>query len=237
MFREFCVECCAVAQVFRPALCILRRLENERGQYDVATASSSCLGAPAGFGTRMERHAGGTVGCTEGRVAHVWRGSRQHAVFPARPDQRGQLQQARGRLEVQDRCARAAARVQFPVDAADGRGRAVHHRGLAPRGRRARRRHRRNAVDAQRERRRAWRGRTPAVVRTRPCVLDRRQRGAHPVRHSRLPARCARCEDRCAGRRFRHQRRRGSEAGRRPGHGFGDRRISVCMPRRSSRKT
>ena len=38
----------------------------------------------------------------------------------------------------------------FQVDAADGQRRAVLHRRHAPRGRRARRRHRRDAVDAQR---------------------------------------------------------------------------------------
>ena len=86
-----------------------------------------------------------------------------------------QLQQARGRVAVQDRRARSAAGVQLPVDAADGQRRRLLHRRLAPRRRRARRRHRRDAVDAQPERRQARRVRAAAALRTRARLLDRRQ--------------------------------------------------------------
>ena len=68
--------------------------------------------------------------------------------------------------------------------------------GIAPRGRRARCGHRRAAVDAQRGRGRARRGGAAAAVGPRPRLLDRRQRGAHPLRHARLPADRARREDR-----------------------------------------
>ena len=75
----------------------------------------------------------------------------QHALLAARPDQRGELQQARGRLALQDRRPRPAPRISTSrstplmvkgVMYIDGRH--------APRGRRARRGDRRDAVDAQR---------------------------------------------------------------------------------------
>ena len=52
-----------------------------------------------------------------------------------------QLQQARGRVAVQDRQPRHASRVQARRHAADGRRRALHDRRHAPLGRRARRAH------------------------------------------------------------------------------------------------
>ncbi len=105
-----------------------------------------------------------------------------------------------------------APRVQSPVHAADGEGRPLLDRGHASRGRRARCRDRRAAVDAQRERRAAWRGRAASALRSRARLLERRQGGAHPLRHARLSAGRARCEDRQPHTRLRHQRHRRSEA-------------------------
>ena len=98
----------------------------------------------------------------ERRVDDLRRRPRQHAVFAARSDQRRQLQQARGRLAVQDRQPRSAARVPVRVDAADGARRPLLDRRHAAGGRRARRGHRRAAVDAQRARRRRAARRRPA---------------------------------------------------------------------------
>ena len=100
----------------------------------------------------------------------------QHALRAARSDQRGQFRQARGRLAVQDRRPRPASRVQLRVHAADGRRRALHDRRLAPRGGRARRRDRRDDVDAQRARGQARRRGAAQAVRPRPRLLDRRPR-------------------------------------------------------------
>ena len=105
---------------------------------------------------------------------------------------------ARGRVALQDRQPRSAARVQSRRHAADGQGRALLDRRIAPRRRGARRRHRRAAVDAQRERRQARRSRAAPAVRPRAGLLDRRPRGANPLRHARLSARRARREDRRA---------------------------------------
>ncbi len=58
------------------------------------------------------------------------------------------------------------------------------------------RRYRRAAVDAQRARRHARRERAAAPVRPRARVLERRQGGAHSLRHARLSPRRARREDR-----------------------------------------
>ena len=52
------------------------------------------------------------IGRQERRVADLRRRPRAHALRAARPDQRRQLQQARGRVAVQDRQPRAAAGVQ-----------------------------------------------------------------------------------------------------------------------------
>ena len=84
--------------------------------------------------------------------------------------------------------------------------------GHAARRRRARCRDRRAAVDAQRERGSARRGRAASALRPRPRLLERRQGGAHPLRHARLSARRARREDRQSRPRLRHQRHRRSEA-------------------------
>ena len=72
------------------------------------------------------------------------------------------LQRARARLAVQHRQLRPPARDELPVDAADGQRHPLRHRGVAPRGRRPRRRDRRAAVDAPRRRGRARRVRRRA---------------------------------------------------------------------------
>ena len=57
------------------------------------------------------------------RVAALHRRHPRHALFAARSDQRVELQQARGRLAVQDRQPRPASRVQARRHAADGQRR------------------------------------------------------------------------------------------------------------------
>ena len=107
----------------------------------------------------------------------------------------------------------------FQAHAADGQRRRLHDRRHAPRRRRARRGHRRDAVDAQRERRQARRSGAAPALRPRPRLLDRRRRGAHHLRHARLPDGRAQREDRRPGRQLRQERHRRSEAGRRPDDG------------------
>ena len=106
------------------------------------------------------------------RVAHLRRRSRQHPLRPARSDQPRQLQRPRDRLAVQDGQPRPEARVQLPVHAAHGQRQAVLDGRFAPRGRGARRRHRRAAVDAQRERGSSRGSRPEAAVRPGTGVLD-----------------------------------------------------------------
>ena len=74
-----------------------------------------------------------------------------------------------------------------------------------------------DAVDAQRARRRARRGGAAAAVRPRAGVLERREGRADPLRDTGLPPDRARREDRRPGFELRHARRRGPEAGQRPG--------------------
>ena len=76
-----------------------------------------------------------------------------HEVLAARPDQRGQLQQARSRVAVQDRHPRPASGIQARRHAARDQRRALHDRRHAPLGRRARRQDRRADVGAQPARR------------------------------------------------------------------------------------
>ena len=71
----------------------------------------------------------------------------------------------------------------------------LDRRHAARRGR-ARCRDRRNAVDAQPRTRASAAGRPAAALGPRARVLDRRQGGANPLRHARLSADRARCEDR-----------------------------------------
>ena len=74
------------------------------------------------------------------RVADLRRRPRQHTVLAARPDHQGQLQQARGRVAVQDRRARPAPGIQLQATPLMVERRRLLHRRHAPRGRRARRR-------------------------------------------------------------------------------------------------
>ena len=135
----------------------------------------------------------------ERRVAELHRRRPRQPLFAARSDQRAELQRSRGRLALQDRQPRHAARVQARRDAADGQGRAVHDRRHAPRRRGARRGHRRAALGPPLPRRPARRRRAPSAFRPRPRVLDRRQgRRSHPLRHAGLSPHRARREDRAA---------------------------------------
>ena len=109
-----------------------------------------------------------------------------------------EFQQAHGRVALQDRSSRAAARVHVRVDAGDGQRRAVFDCGQPASGRRARSGNRRGAVDAQRARRSARRRRAAPAFGARPRVLDRRQRGTDSLRHAGLSARRAEREDRHA---------------------------------------
>ena len=96
---------------------------------------------------------------------------------------------------------------------------------------------RRDAVDAQPERRPARRGGAAAAVGPRPRVLDRRQGGAHPLRHARLSAGRARCQDRRPDPRLRQERHRRSEAWTTTRRWIWSPAKSACTPRRSSRRT
>ena len=87
------------------------------------------------------------------RMAELRRRSRPTRDTRPRSDQREQLQESRNRLALQDRQPRSASRIQPRVDTADGQRRALLDRRHAACRRCARRRHRRAAVDAQRERR------------------------------------------------------------------------------------
>ena len=102
----------------------------------------------------------GSVESRQRRMAHLRRRSRPTRAIRALDQINAeQLQQARGRLAIQDRQPRPATGIQVRVDAADGQRPAVFDRRHAAGGGRARRRDRRNAVDAQRARRRARRRR------------------------------------------------------------------------------
>ena len=114
-----------------------------------------------------------------------------------------ELQQARGRVAVQDRQPRHATRVQARRHAARDQRRALHDRRHAPIGRRARRPDRRVDLGAQLPRRQPRRDRAAPALGPRRVVLDRRQgRRAHPLRHHRLsPDRAQREERRDDSRR------------------------------------
>ena len=158
-------------------------------------------------------------------MAQLRRRSRSHAVLAARSDQRRQLRQARDRVAVQDRQPRSSPGISIRIDAADGQGRRLLDGGIAPRGGRARRRDGRAALDAQRERGGARRGRAAAAVGPRARVLERRRgRRSDPVRHAGLSPDRAERADRRAGRLVRRARRRRSEERQRPGDGSHHRR-------------
>ena len=182
------------------------------------------LGAQAGAANGEWRSYGGDLG--------------QHALLAARSDQRRQLQQARGRVAVQDRQPRPAPRVQLRGDAADGRT-ACSTRPPA-RGARSSRSTRRPArccgCTARTKARAARRRRGSCPGRGLAYWTDGREE-RDPLRHARLPAGRARREDRRAGRRLRQERHRRSEAGRRPGDRSRHRRDRPARRRRSSRRT
>ena len=125
-------------------------------------------------------------------MAQLRRRRREHALLAARPDRRLELRAARDRLALPDRQLRPRAGVQARRNPGDGRGRRLRHRGDAAGGGRARRRDRRAALDAPRGRGGAGRGVAAPPVRPRPGVLERRRRGARPLRDDRLPPRGAR---------------------------------------------
>ena len=92
---------------------------------------------------------------------------------------------------------RPAAGVQLPGDAADGQRRALLDRRHAPRGGRARCRHRRDAVDAQPQRRgQARRSRAAQLSGRGLAYWTDGKRGADRLRDARLPDDRARREDR-----------------------------------------
>jgi hypothetical protein len=137
----------------------------------------------------------------ERRVAGVHGRPQGLAVFAARPDQRLQLQEARGRLALQDRQPWHTPRVQVGGHAPDGQGRHLRHRRHAALGRGARRENRRAALDAQPARGHPRRYCSATVIGTRRVVLDRRQ-GRRPrrLRDDRIPAGRAQREKRPADR-------------------------------------
>ena len=148
----------------------------------------------------------------ERRVAPLHGGPDREPVFPARSNQRLQLQQARGGVAVQDRQLRTVPGVQARGHAAHGQGRAVHHGRYAPLRDRARPANWRAHLDAQRPRGQARRDVTASALGPRRRLLDRRpRRRAHPVHDDRLPARLAQREDRPADQLVRHERHRRSE--------------------------
>ena len=89
-------------------------------------------------------------------------------------------------MALQGRQPRPQSRVQLAVDAADGRRRRLLDGGLAPRGRRARRRQRRAAVGPPARRRRARPGRAAAALGPRARVLEERRRRANHLRDAGL---------------------------------------------------
>ena len=150
----------------------------------------------------------------ERRLDPLHGGRARHQILAARSDQRRQLQQARGRVALQDRQPRHPPRVQARRHAARDQGRALHDRRHAPLRRRARRPDRRADLVAQLPRRQPRRDRAAPVVRPRRVVLDRRQgRRAHPLRDDRLPPDRAQREDRRDDPVVRRGRRRRPEEG------------------------
>ncbi len=87
------------------------------------------------------------------RMVHQRRRREIHALFAARPDQRRKFQQAGSGVALQDRRVRPLSRIQARRHADHGQGRALHDRGHAALGRRARRQDRRADLVAQPARR------------------------------------------------------------------------------------
>ena len=127
-------------------------------------------------------------GDQQGGVAGLSRRLSEPPLLAAGADRRRQLQQARGRLALQDRQPRQPARIQVGGHAADGRRRRLHDGRDAAGGGGARRRDRRAALGARRAGRRARRRRAAAAVGTRRLVLDRREGRTDSLRHAGLPA-------------------------------------------------
>ena len=74
----------------------------------------------------------GQSGAAERRVADLRRRSREHALLAARPDQRGQFQQAPGGVAIQDGQPRPPSGIQLRGNAADGERRDVFDGRNAP---------------------------------------------------------------------------------------------------------
>src|SRR4029453_5251070 len=110
----------------------------------------------------------------ERRMADLWGGPGANPLRAIYPEHRRELQQAGNRLALQDRPPRAAAGIQFRIDAAHGQWTALLNRRHEAGGCGARCRDRRNALDARRARRPARRRRAQTAVRPWPRVLDRR---------------------------------------------------------------
>ena len=111
----------------------------------------------------------GKPSTANGEWPHYTADIRGSALFAARSDQRVELQQARGRVALQDRQPRPASRVQARRHAADGQRRALHDRRHAAVGRRARREDRRADLGAQPARRQARRRSRRASCRAAAC--------------------------------------------------------------------
>ena len=112
------------------------------------------------------------------------------ALLGARPDRQGQLQGSADRVAPAHGFSRPAPRHAVFRNAALRERHAVHDGGHAPRGGRARSRHRRNEVDAPRGRRRArHRGRSPRSRSRRGVVVEPgRHRPTHHLRDARAIA-------------------------------------------------
>ena len=105
----------------------------------------------------------------QGRLDLLQRGPHGQQVLAARSDQRGQLQQARSRVAVQDRHARAASGIQARRHAGRGQRRPLHDRRHPPLGRGARWRDRRADLGAQPSRREPRRRRRRVSSRAAAC--------------------------------------------------------------------
>ena len=150
----------------------------------------------------------GQPSTAKGRVAVLHGRPERLALLAARSDQRLELQQARGRVAIQDRQLRTVPGIQARRHAADGERRDLHDRRHAARRDRARR-----ARPASRSGRTACAKASAPRCRRASCraaacrLLDRRQgRRTHPLRDDRLPPRRAEREERQRHRIVRHAR-------------------------------
>ena len=183
----------------------------------LAAGAAWMTGAAVRSGDRHAEH-------EERRLAALHRRRARHAVLAARSDQRHQLQQARGRLAVQDRQPRHPPRVQARRHAAGVKGVLYTTAGTRRSVVALDGKHRRADLGAQLPRRQPRRDRAAPAVGPRRLVLDRRQgRRAHPLRHHRLPPGRAQREDRRDDPVVRRERRRRPEEGRRVRQGPADR--------------